>query len=71
MRKTMICEEVEIGNSWENVKKHAEKKMPNLEKIEFKPSQIDANGLKNRFGGLQDIILDSHHVSNTSKRLAP
>ena len=34
MRKTMICEEVEIGNSWENVKKHAEKKTPNLEKIE-------------------------------------
>ena len=25
--------------------------MPNLKQIEFKPSQIDANGLKNRFGG--------------------
>ena len=43
--------------------------MSNLEKIEPKPSQIDAWVLKIDLGALQDTILDNHGVSNTSRRL--
>ena len=48
MRKTMICEEVEIENIMRKCQETCSKTTPNLEKIESKPSKIDACGLKNR-----------------------
>ena len=70
MRKTMICEEVEIGNSWENVKKHAQKRRQILNKSSLNHPKSTPMGSKIDFGALQDIILDSRRVSNTSRRLA-
>ena len=70
MRKTMICEEVEIGNSWENVKKYAQKRRQILNKSSLNNPKSTPIGSKIDLGTLQDIILDSRRVSNTSKRLA-
>ena len=46
MRKTMICEEVEIENSWENVKKHAQKRRQILNKSSLNHSKSTPMGSK-------------------------
>ena len=70
MWTTMVCEEVEIGNSRENVKKHAQKRRQILKKSSLNHPKSTPMGSKVDFGDLQDTILDSRGVSNTSKRLA-